>query len=117
MFMLHLKSFTELPFKNYFKKPAFLGLDIGCQEIRLLQLEKRGTHLHIEKILAHPLLTKMDSGEGFFWEQNQDPFFQFIEQLKLKGSSVAFALPSSAIIKKTIELPSSIKEKELTEEV
>jgi len=112
--LTYLKSLSSSA-RDYFKKYPFLGLDLGLNEIRLLQLEKRGSCFHIEKMVAHPFsVEKASRGKGSSWEAYREPLLDLVAQMELKNCSVALALPHSAIIKKQIELPPPLQESELT---
>ncbi len=112
--LTYLKSLSY-SVRRYFKKYPILGLDLGLNEIRLLQLEKRGTRFHLEKMLTYPVVENNKQQQETAWEACQQVLLQLVTESGLCAYPVALALPSSTIIKKYLELPQPFHESELTQ--
>lgn len=96
------------------QKPALLGIDISSSAVKLLELSRGGNRYRVESLAVSPL------GEGAVVDKtlaNVELIGQAIQSvLKLSGTRlkhVALAVPTSAVITKTISLPASLTDEEL----
>lgn len=106
---VNLKSLLVNVSLPFVKKYPLVGVDFGWDELRLLQLEKRAGSFHIEKMLSY-------RGNMRSLEQSAAGLQTVVRRENLQGYPVAFALPSSVILKKQIELP-YFKDEELMGEL
>ena len=96
--LAYLRSLPLCAPLRYLKKYPLLGLDLGFNELRLLQLEKRGKTYHVEKLLIQPLSPESPKqGKKIAWAEVGEQLQALVVRAQLAGSAVALALPSSAV--------------------
>jgi|GEM_PF-2749225 len=102
-----LKSLADRHLCSFFKKTPLLGLELGRDELRYLQLKKSGGQFHIEKLGVLSLTP----------ENREEQLAAWAEELGLTGSELALALPGQSVFKKQIEVPAYFTEAELMNEL
>ncbi|MEE9396140.1 MAG: pilus assembly protein PilM [Methylococcales bacterium] len=100
------------------KKPSLLGVDITTAAVKVLELSKDGPHYRVESYGVEPL------PQGAVTEKNITDVEVIGEAvknvLKQSGSKLkhaAVAVSGSAVITKTISMPSNLSDDELEEQI
>lgn len=100
------------------KSATLLGIDISSTSIKLLELSKNGDQYKIEAQAVEPL-----PADAVVEKNIQDPeavaeaISKAIKRTKTKAKFAAVAVAGSAVITKSIQMPASLSDKELEEQI
>lgn len=100
-------------------RPApLLGVDISADAIRLIALAKSGKQCQVAHYVCEPLpYGALRDGSIVQFEQVVDALRTALKKSGCRTRNVALAMPSAAVITKTISLPDSLSENELEQQV
>jgi len=100
-------------------RPApLLGVDISAGAIRLIALAKSGKQCQVAHYVCEPLpYGALRDGSIVQFEQVVDALRTALKKSGCRTRNVALAMPSAAVITKTISLPDSLSEDELERQV
>lgn len=96
------------------KKQPLLGIDISSTSVKLVELSRQGAGHRVEAFAVEPLPVNAVSEKNI--ADTEGVAATLKRALKKSGSKnkyCALAVPSSAVISKTITMPASLKETEL----
>lgn len=100
------------------KQPVMVGIDISSSTIKLLELSKTATGYRVESYATEPLpLHAVMETEIKEPEIVGKALSNLMKRVKLKTKYAAIAVAGSAVITKTIEMSSSLKDKELFDQI
>jgi len=103
---------------RYFKKHPSIGLDIGTDEIRLLQLKSTSDGFQIEKLICQKLPTEAAlTGSDIYWKSVEALLSHIVSESKLSNATAVLAIPNHQVLQKQIQLPASIHEEDLQKEI
>lgn len=110
-------SLLQYFYKLKSKPRALIGLDIDHQVVRIVELSSIGDNyqLHACINLPHHIKNPAD----FSWEHPQviTTLKQALLEAKITAKQVAWALPHSAVLFKTIELDKTLHSTEITQQI
>ncbi len=100
-------------------RPApLLGVDISAGAIRLIALEKSGHQCQLIHYVCEPLPHgALRDGSIMQFDQVLDALRTALKKSGCRTRNAALAMPSAAVISKTISLPDSLSEDELEQQV
>lgn len=96
------------------KKKPLLGIDISSTAVKLVELSRRGTQYRVEAFAVEPLpvnsVTEKNINDV---ESVGESLRRVLKKAGTKNKYCALAVPTSAVISKTVTLPATLKESEL----
>ena len=100
------------------KKTALLGIDISSTSIKLLELSKNGDQYKVEAQAVEPLpadaVVEKNIQDA---EAVSEAIKKAIKRTNTKAKFAAVAVAGSAVITKSIQMPASLSDKELEEQI
>ncbi len=100
------------------KKPVILGLDISSTSVKLLELEQDGDNYRVQSLAVEPLPDNAVVEKNF---QDVaaigDTIKKAVKRSGTKLKNAAVAVAGSAVITKIINMPASLNDKELEEQI
>lgn len=96
------------------KKQPLLGIDISSTAVKLVELSRHGSGYRVESYAVEPLPMNAVTEKNITdVDAVGDAIRRAVKKAGTNNKFCALAVPSSAVISKTISLPSSLKDSEL----
>ncbi|OBS08215.1 pilus assembly protein PilM [Acidihalobacter prosperus] len=96
------------------KKKPLLGIDISSTAVKLVELSRHGAEYRVESYAVEPLpMNAVTEKNVTDVDAVGDAMRRAVKKAGTGNKLCALAVPSSAVISKTITLPASLKESEL----
>ncbi|WP_455379936.1 pilus assembly protein PilM [Acidihalobacter prosperus] len=96
------------------KKKPLLGIDISSTAVKLVELGRRGTQYRVEAFAVEPLpVNSVNEKNITDVDAVGESLRRVLKKAGTKNKHCALAVPTSAVISKTVTLPATLKESEL----
>lgn len=96
------------------KKQPLLGIDISSTAVKLVELSRHGTDYRVESYAVEPLpMNAVTEKNVADVDAVGDALRRAVKKAGTSNKFCALAVPSSAVISKTITLPATLKDSEL----
>src|SRR3546814_6232487 len=95
-----------------------IGLDISSSSVKLLELTRKGERFHVESYAVEPLPPNAVSDKQIAEPQLvADAIGRAVNRAGTRTRQAAVAVSGAAVISKIIEMPASLSEDELEEQI